>query len=182
MWHKCLGHCGPHAVLDMAHSCTVQGMLINASKPPSKCEHCILGKQMHLSVPRVREGMRASKQLERIYVNLCGPMAILSHSGRLYLINIIDDFSSFVWSIPLCSKDKAAPFLKYWLTALEVQTPHCLQNFVTDNGELSSSQIHAWCAQKGIHHLFTAPYTSAHNGHAGAHGTRGVVVAGKAFV
>ena len=56
--------------------------------------------------------------------------------------------------------------MKHWLTALEVQTPHRLKSFVTDNGELASSQIQDWCSQKGILHLFTAPYTSAHNGRA----------------
>ena len=150
----------------MACSHAVQGMLINASNLPFKCEHCVLGKQMRSSVLRVREGVRASKQLERIYVNLCGPMAILSHSGRLYLINIIDDFSSFMWSIPLHSKDEAAPFLKYWLTTLEVQTPYRLQSFLMDNGKLSSSQVCKWCVHQGICHLFTVPYTSAYNGRA----------------
>jgi hypothetical protein len=165
-WHRCLGHCGSCAIINMAHTNAVEGMLINISTPPSKCEHCILRKQTCSSVSRVREGARASKPLEHVYVDLCGPMAIPSRSGRLYSMNIIDNYSSFVWTLSLHSKDEAAPFLKIWLTALEVQTPYCLQSFITDNGELTSSQIHAWCAQKGILHLLTAPYTSAHNGHA----------------
>jgi hypothetical protein len=81
-------------------------------------------------------------------------------------MNIIDDFSGFVWSIPLRFKDQAALALKAWLFALEVQSPHRLTSFVTDNGELASSQIQQWCTQKGILHLFTAPYTSTQNGRA----------------
>jgi len=54
------------------------------SPPPSKCEHGVLGKQTCNTVPAVREGVRASRQLERVYVDLCGPMSIPSHSGRLY--------------------------------------------------------------------------------------------------
>ena len=34
-----------------------------------------------------------------------------------------------------------APALKAWLFGLEVQTPHHLRSFVTDNGELASLQI-----------------------------------------
>ena len=165
-WHKRLGHCGPRAVLDMARSQAVEGMLIDTSNAPPKCEHCILGKQTRSSVPKLREGARATSHLERVFIDLCGPMSIPSRSGRLYSMNIIDDYSSFVWSLPLRSKDEAAPVLKHWLTALEVQTPHRLRSFVTDNGELASSQIQDWCSQKGILHLFTAPYTSAHNGRA----------------
>jgi hypothetical protein len=123
-WHRRLGHCGSRAIINMACTNAVEGTLINVSTPPSKCEHCILGKQTHLSVPRVREGARASKPLKCIYVDLCGPMAVPSCSGRLYSMNIIDNYSSFVWMLPLHSKDEAAPFLKIWLTTLEVQTTY----------------------------------------------------------
>ena len=165
-WHKHPGHCGPQSVLDMACSHAVEGMRVNTSSSPLKCPHCILGKQTRSSVPKVREGVRATRQLEHIYVNLCDSMSILSRSGRLYSMNIIDDYSSFVWSVPLRSKAEAATMLKHWLTAMEVQTPHRLASFVTDNGELASLQIQNWCSKKGILHLFTAPYTSAQNGHA----------------
>ena len=43
-WHKHLGHCGPNAVIDMAHSQAVKGMRVSVSLPPPKCPHCILGK------------------------------------------------------------------------------------------------------------------------------------------
>jgi hypothetical protein len=165
-WHKCLGHCGSRTVIDMARSNAVQGMKIDLFSPPPKCEHCILGKQTRSSVPKVREGERANALLGRVYVDLCGPMSIPSRTGRLYSMNIIDDFSGFIWSIPLCFKDEAAPALKAWLLGLKVQTPHRLKSFVTDNGELASLHIHQWCTEKGILHSLTAPYTSAHNGHA----------------
>ena len=43
---------------------------------------------------------------------------------------------------------------------------HKLKCLVTDNGELASNNMRSFCAEKGILHLFTAPYTSAHNGRA----------------
>lgn len=165
-WHKCLGHCGPRTVLDMARSHAVEGMRISSTSPVPKCPHCIIGKQTRSSVPKMREGARATRQLERVFLDLTGPMSLPSRTGCLYLMNIIDDYSSFSWSIPLRSKAEAAPLLKQWLTAMEVQTPHHLSSFVTDNGELASLQIQDWCSSKGILHLFTAPYTLAQNGHA----------------
>jgi len=119
-----------------------------------------------MSVPKVRKGIRAGKPLKHIFVDLCGPMSIPSCSGHLYSMNIIDDYSSFVWSLPLHSKGDAALVLKHWLLTIETQTTFQLMSFVTDNGELASLQIQSWCASKGILHLLTAPYTSAHNGHA----------------
>jgi transposase InsO family protein len=81
-------------------------------------------------------------------------------------MNIIDDFSSFVWSLPLRSKSDAFSVLKHWVTAVELHTAHKLKCIVTDNGELTSNQMRSFCAEKGILHLLTAPYTSAHNGRA----------------
>src|SRR5216684_1551612 len=163
-WHKCLGHCGVCAVMDMARQGVVEGMQINTSRTPPKCEHCVLGKQTCSLIPKVREGARSKLQLEHVYIDLCRPMSIPSRSSHLYSMNIVDDFSSFMWSLPLRSKDEAAPTLKAWLTALELQTPHRLKSFVSDNSELATSQIKQWCTDQGILHLFTAPYTSAHNG------------------
>ena len=165
-WHKQLGHCDSCTVIDMARNNVVKGMSIDLSSLPPKCEHYILGKQTRSSVPKTREGTRADKPLDWIYIDLCGPMSIASHSGCMYSMNIIDDFSSFIWSIPLRSKNDAAPILKTWLTAVELQTPHWLCLFVTDNGELATIQIQNWCHEQGILHLFTVPYMSAHNGHA----------------
>ena len=165
-WHKRLGHCGHRTVIDMARSRVVQGMPIDLTSPPPTCEHCILGKQTRSSVPKVREGFKAEKPLDRVYVDLCGPMSVPSRSGFLYCMNIIDDFSGFVWSIPLRFKHEAASALKAWHLALDIQTPYRLKSFVTDNGELCSNSIHQWCKEKGVLHLFTAPYTSAQNGRA----------------
>ena len=125
-WYKCLDHCSPHMVLDMARSQAVENMRVDLSLPSPKCPHCILRKQTRSSVPKVCEGLQATKQLECVYIDLCGPMSVPSCSGRLYSMNIIDDFSGFVWSIPLRSKAEASVMLKHWLMAMEVQTPHQL--------------------------------------------------------
>ena len=165
-WHKRLGHCGIHTILDMARSLGPKLMPIDLSIPASKCAACILGKQTRSSVPKIREGPKAVVPLERIYVDLCGPMSVTSCSGRLYSMNVIDDYSGFVWSLPLRSKGEASIVMKHWLTAIENQTSHRLKCLVTDNGELSSLLIRDLCADRGILHLFTAPYTSAQNGRA----------------
>ena len=94
-------------------------MPIDLSNPVSKCAACILGKQTRSSVPKIREGPKAVVLLERIYVDLCGPMSVASRSGCLYSMNVIDDYSSSVWSLPLRSKSEAFIVLKHWLTAVE---------------------------------------------------------------
>jgi transposase InsO family protein len=144
----------------------VLAVTIDLSTSPPKCDLCILGKQTRSTVPSVRENQKATRPLERVYVDLCGPMPVSSRSNRLYSMNVIDDFSSYVWSLPLRSKDEAAPILQSWHRAVENQCGERLKILVTDNGELSSHAMTAWCSLHGIDHQFTAPYTSAQNGRA----------------
>ena len=165
-WHRRLGHCNHRTIIDMARHGVVEGMPIDLSSTPAACDHCILGKQTHSHVPAMCEGERASKRLERIFVDLCGPMPAVSNYGHLYSMNMIDDFSSYVWSLPLARKSEAVNVLWAWHHAVENQTGDKLKIVVTDNGELLSHTMTAWCTLHDIKHQLTAPYTSAHNGRA----------------
>jgi len=148
----------------MACKQAVEGMTINLSSSPPKCQACILGKQTCLSVPKEREGERASQPLECVFVDLCGPIHPASSLGRLYSMNMIDDFSSYVWSLPLRSKGDASSILQRWHCTVTNQSSHKLQILVMDNGKLVSNAMADWCACNGIDHRCTAPYTSAQNG------------------
>ena len=85
-------------------------------------------------------------------MDLCGPMHITSHSGQLYSMNLIDDYSSFVWLLPLKSKDEASQVLQNWHRAVENQCGEKLKILVTDNGELVSNSMSNWCSERGIEH------------------------------
>ena len=100
-WHQHLGHCNTRSIIDMAKNGVTQGMPIDLSSLPANCDHCALGKQSHSSVPKIWEGPKANRRLGRVYADLCGPMAVTSRTGNMYAMNIIDDFSGYVWSIPL---------------------------------------------------------------------------------
>jgi len=163
-WHRHLGHCNFRAIVDMARKHTVEGMTINLSSSPPKCDTCIRGKQTHTPVSKVREGEKAKRPLERVFVDLCGPIRPLSSSSKLYSMNIINDFSSYVWTVPLSSKGEAAPSLQNWHRAVKNQLGHHLKILILDNGELISQSMAEWCAKFGVDHQWTAPYTSAQNG------------------
>jgi transposase InsO family protein len=139
-------------------------MRVDLSTAPPRCDHCILGKQTRSAVPKTWEVVRASCQLEWVFVDLCGPMPCASQSSCLYSINVINDFSSYCWSLPLRLKDEAAVILQSWHRAVENQSGQRLKILVTDNGELVSKSMQDWCSMHGINHQTTAPYTSAHNG------------------
>ena len=163
-WHCYLGYCSTKVIINMAQKKAIKGMSINLSSSPPKCEACILGKQMGSTVPKMREGERASRPLKCMFIDLCGSICPVSSSGRIYSMNVIDNFSSYVWSLPLRSKGDASSILQLWHHAIINQSKNQLQTLITNNGELVSNTMVGWYAQYGIDHRCTAPYTSAQNG------------------
>ena len=67
-------------------------------------------------------------------------------------MNIINDFSSYMWTVPLKSKDEAMPALQAWHHTVENQSGHHLKILVSDNRKLVSYSMAEWCAQFGIDH------------------------------
>ena len=149
------------------HATTSSKVCLSTFPPPhldvttassgSRCDHRCLG---------VRDGTKATSPLERVYVDLCGSMPVPSKSGHVYSMNVIDDYSVYIWSLPLKLKSDAASVLRGWHRAVENQSGHKLKILVTDNGELISKTMEDWCMSFGIDHQCTALYTLAHNGRA----------------
>jgi hypothetical protein len=81
------------------------------------------------------------------------------------MMNIVDNYSSRVWSIPLKGKGDTFENLTTWECTRELETELKVGTYITDNGELKSNKMRDWIASRGTNQLFTAPYTSAHNGH-----------------
>ena len=60
---------------------------------------CVLGKQTKTPVPKLhkeRLGHRATRKLEKVWVDLSGPH-IRSRTGNEYIMDIVDDYTSCVW-------------------------------------------------------------------------------------
>ena len=113
-WHHRLGHTNYQCIQSMACKGMVKGLPPSLSNlTPSKCVSCVLGKQMRTSVPKKREeGRRATRWLEIVWIDLFGLVNVASCTGNQYMLDIVDDYTSFVFSIPLATKDQAYPILQ----------------------------------------------------------------------
>jgi len=163
-WHRHLGHANYRAVYDLVRSGNATGMPVNLSVVPPKCDACILGKQTRTSVPKVRTGSRASRKLGIVHVDLMEHPDTVSATGHKYVMNIIDNFSSYAWAIPLATKSDAFPALQAWECAHELESNSKVGIYRSDNGELKTAQMRDWLLSCGTQHQFTAPHTSAQNG------------------
>ena len=79
-------------------------------------------------------------------------------------MNIVDDYTSFLWLIPLKLKSDVFPQLQLCQQAHENETGLCVGTYQTDNGELKSEDISNWLMNKGVTHEYMTPHTSAHIG------------------
>ena len=85
-----------------------------ASLPPLEaplkhvCEGCILGKMQRSSFPK-DGSVRATRKLQLIHSDVCGPMQTPSFGNHLYFVTFIDDYSRHAWVYPL--KGKSEVFL-----------------------------------------------------------------------
>ena len=130
----------------MAKKSTLTGAPIISTSRPPKCESCILGKQIKTSVPKKHEegiGHKVMQKLEKVWVDLLGPHAVKSHTWNSYVIDIVNDYTSFPWLIPLHNKDDSFPELKAWELAWENEMGLKVEIYITDNEELKSHKMEA---------------------------------------
>ncbi|KAI5335964.1 hypothetical protein L3X38_026098 [Prunus dulcis] len=89
------------------------------------CEGCQFGKQ-HRNVFPKDQAQRASKVLELVHVDLCGPMRNESVARNRYFMLIIDDFTRMIWVYFLRNKSEAFYCFKKFKSMTELQTGHKL--------------------------------------------------------
>ena len=128
------------------------------------CEGCVLGKQSRKSFP-VGKSWRASRHLELVHADLCGPMNTESLSGNRYFFLLIDDYRRMSWVYFLKSKSDAFETFKRFKAFVEKQSDCSIKVLRTDNGgEFCSKEFDIFCEQQGIHRELTSPYTPEQNG------------------
>ena len=105
LWHYRFGHINFDALRQAFRDQLVDG-LPDVGARQRQCVSCLRGKQHREAIPKV-SSRRASKLLELVHTDLCGPMQTQSLGGALYFMLIIDDCSRFTWVYFLHRKDEA---------------------------------------------------------------------------
>ena len=111
-WHHHLGHVSYQAVINMEKKGLTRGMPIDLSALLPICEHCVLGKQTKTAILKTQEGERAKAKLGIVYLDITGPEAVASAAGEKYMLNFINDFTSFSWTYMLKKKSDADTVFK----------------------------------------------------------------------
>jgi transposase InsO family protein len=145
----------------------VSGMnLGNIPCPTSSfvCEGCIEGKQHYKPFPS-DGGMRATKPLEIVHSDVCGPMRTTSLGGARYFATYIEDFSRKVWVYLLKSNGECLEKFKEFKELVETQSDYKIKVFRSDNGgEYISKEFQGFLKAHDIEKQTSTPYRPQQNG------------------
>lgn len=153
LWHRRLGHVN------------LGNMNFLKLKVPNglKCKICIRGKQPRSAF--MNTGTRATKKLEIVHSDVCGPIQVNSMSGAKYFLTFIDDFTRKVFVYVLKNKNQVFKCLTEFKNIAEKQSDCQLKTVRSDNGgEYVNKLVASFCEKYGIVHQRTAAYTPQQNG------------------
>ena len=163
LWHKRLGHFHTRGLQRMINSAAVKGL------PPLQftkhtCGSCQLGKQARSKMPK-ETTHHASKILEVIHSDVCGPFRVQSTGGAKFFVTFVDDFSKKIWIYFISHKSHVLAKFQQFVHFIGNSTGKHVQTLRTDNGgEYTSKAFHDFCSTKGISRELIPPYTPQRNG------------------
>jgi len=163
--HLRMGHLHTKALAQLPSMVAdAEWIAVGAKDTAVPCEGCLLGKSHRDAMPSVATS-RATKVLELVHSDVCGPLSTASLTGFRYFVLFIDDFSRFTVAFPIVHKsDVLDRFLTFKAWA-ETLTGARLRTLRTDGGgEYGSQEFDRHLSVSGITRQRTPPYTPQHNG------------------
>ena len=165
-WHRRLGHPSFGAVIDLSKSgvCGMEIKDVPLTVPSlDSCAACVAGKSVHL--PHKVGRTRATEFLERVHIDIAGPMPTPSVGGRRYLYVVVDDYLRGVYTHPLRLRSEAFEAFKIFKASVETELGKKICEVMTDNtGELSMGEMKVFCKSAGIKISTMVLYHPASNG------------------
>jgi hypothetical protein len=145
LWHARLGYPSSTALRQI-----MQGFSFSCNKTEShSCEACRLGK--HVRLPFRSSSIVASFSFQLIHSDVW-TSPIPSNSGFRYYLVILDDYSYFVWTFPLCRKSDVSATLTSFFSYVSTQFGRTIHALQTDNGkEFDNLVVRTLLATHGTH-------------------------------
>ena len=166
--HERMGHLHVRAMQAMHDKQVALGLTLptkGSMDDISKCEGCLVGKAHRLPFP-AQASHRATRPLQLIHSDVCGPIEV-NNNGKRYILTFIDDYSRFVWIV--ITTDKSGQtilthFRRYKVWA-EKYTGFQIKGIRTDGGgEYVNDQMTTYLHTMGIERQTTVAGTPQQNG------------------
>ena len=158
--HCTFGH--THEVL-LKKAATQQGIAYSGEL--HECRGCSMAKGLRKPIARSTH-TRAAKKLQRVFVDLSGPMDVQSIRGKRYTFIVRDDSTRFTRVYFLRHKSDAASAFESFLAEVRADgTPSAVMAVRSDNGrEFFRGAFGKLCRKRGIKQEFTPADSPKYNG------------------
>lgn len=164
LWHKRLGHLGCTHLASLSRLDMVRGMPDMQKVEPHLCGTCQQGKQASLPFPPSTH-VQATKPLELIHSDVCGPMPVPSLTGKRYMVTFIDHATRYTHVYFMHTKNQVADYFREFKAEVELLHGAKIKALRSDNGgEYIGKSLVDQLHEAGIQHQTTAPYAPQQNG------------------
>ena len=172
MRHRRLGHLGFDNVQRLS---TTGRWKMKGNENPAKgvCDVCTRANLKRSSMKRKKSKFPHVSTVinELIFTDLKGPIEVPTFGGKRYLLLFVDDYSNYVHTYFLRTKDEALSQFKLHYTFVLTQHGHKVQHVVKavnsdGGGEFNSTAWIQFCQDKGIRRRLTTAHTPEMNGKA----------------
>jgi histone deacetylase 1/2 len=154
LWHQRLGHPGSKAMSQVLHSFD---FTCNKSEAHT-CHSCQLGK--HVRLPFSASETQSYFPFQLVHSDVW-TSPVLSHSGFKYYVVFLDDFTHYIWVVPIRAKSEVFPIVRSFHSYVHTQFRLPLVALQTDNGrEYDPHALRAFFSTHGISLRPSYPYTS----------------------
>lgn len=165
-WHKKMGHPSIGKMLNLKKVAKNMNVSEEEIKNLNKtCEVCIMSKQVRK--PFSTERQKATRPLQIIHTDICGPISPNTYDNKKYILTILDDYTHYTRVYLLENKYEAFEVIKTYIEEVEREKNLKVSTIRCDNGgEYTSNKMKNWCRYKGIILDYTIPYSPQLNGKA----------------
>lgn len=139
-----------------------EGLKIKEDLAEGKFSCDVCNKAKHVRTPFSGELPKATRELQIIHTDVCGPIEP-THDNKRYFVTFLDDFTHFAEVYLINNKSEVAETVKEYVLKVENAKNKRVSKIKCDNGK-EYLPCQNWCKSKGIEMDFTAPYSCQMNG------------------
>ena len=158
VWHGRLGHVNYDTIRRLINLDHIPSFQIDSKQ---KCEICVEAKLTRSSFQTIE---RNTEPLELIHSDVCDLKFVQTRGGNKYFITFIDDSTKYCYVYLLKTKDEALEKFILYKNEVENQLNKRIKRLRSDRGGEYETPIGDFCAQHGIVHEVTPPYSPQSNG------------------
>ena len=160
VWHRRLGHPSKDVMSHAPKAIRDFPKIDIPKKDTGICPGCAKGKMVQRNFPQNEQ--RAKEIFDLVHMDIL-EFPTLSYHKHKYVLNILDDCSSFGAGYLMAAKDDIFDAFVEFYTMIEVQDKIKIKKIHTDN-EFVTGRFKQFCKEKGIILGTMAPYEHQQNG------------------